>query len=178
MPFLEGDAGGGSNNHALLTNLSWTVSGHLGAPGSLASFNGAGAASLLSGIQPGDLAYFDGTIWTRLPPGTPGTFLQQGVSVPTWTSIPPSVVGPAAATPDAIARFDGPSGQILDNSLVTIDDFGVLKAPEIQTGDLVLHAPERQAHWRIREHEEHIEIINENTGKRYRLALIPEKGEP
>jgi hypothetical protein len=34
------------------------------------------------------------------------------------------VTGPASSTDNAIARFDGTSGKIIDNSLVTIDDTG------------------------------------------------------
>lgn len=38
--------GGGTTNHAALTNLSWTSSAHIGAASNLAGFNGANAASL------------------------------------------------------------------------------------------------------------------------------------
>jgi hypothetical protein len=137
MPFLKGGGGGGGGgtDHASLTNLSWIVSGHTGTAGSLATFDGAGAASLLSGVQEGDIVYYDGSSWTRLAPGTPGEFLQtQGVGAsPTWSE---AVIGPSGATNDAVARFDGTSGSLIDNSLVTIDDLGVLNAPEVST-DLI-----------------------------------------
>lgn len=38
------------------------------------------------------------------------------------------VVGPASATDDAIARFDGTTGELLQNSLVTVNDTGELTA--------------------------------------------------
>jgi hypothetical protein len=39
------------------------------------------------------------------------------------------VVGPAAATDNAIARFDGVTGKLIQNSPVTIDDVGSLNIP-------------------------------------------------
>lgn len=39
-----------------------------------------------------------------------------------------NVVGPAASTDNAIARYDGTTGALLQNSLVTVDDAGVLTA--------------------------------------------------
>lgn len=38
--------GGGSSDHAALSNLSWTVSGHTATANNIAGFNGSGAASL------------------------------------------------------------------------------------------------------------------------------------
>jgi hypothetical protein len=78
--------GGGTTNHAALSNLTWTVSAHIGTAGSLALFDGAGAAAYLTGVTQGDVLYFDGTNWNRLPPGTAGEFLQtQGAGAnPVW----------------------------------------------------------------------------------------------
>lgn len=39
------------------------------------------------------------------------------------------VVGPASSTDNAIARYDGPSGKLLQNSGITIDDNDVVKIP-------------------------------------------------
>lgn len=39
------------------------------------------------------------------------------------------------------------------------------------TGDLVMEDVSRDASWRFVEHHEHIEVINQKTGKKYRLAL-------
>ena len=81
-------SGGGTTDHTLLTNLGWTASGHTGTLGSLAGFDGAGAASYLTGVSNGDIAYFDGTAWTRLAPGTAGERLQTNGAgaAPTWVA--------------------------------------------------------------------------------------------
>lgn len=39
------------------------------------------------------------------------------------------IQGPQAATVDAVARFDGPSGRLVKNSTVTISDAGAVRAP-------------------------------------------------
>jgi hypothetical protein len=45
------------------------------------------------------------------------------------------VVGPAGATDNAIARFDLESGNVIQNSGVTIDDNDLLTAPQLIAGD-------------------------------------------
>jgi hypothetical protein len=44
------------------------------------------------------------------------------------------------------------------------------------TGDLVMEDESRDASWRFVEHHEHIEVVNQKTGKKYKLALqeLPE----
>lgn len=46
VPINTGGGGGGSSDHALLSHLSWTVSGHTGTANRIAGFNGSGAAAL------------------------------------------------------------------------------------------------------------------------------------
>ena len=79
-------AAAGVTNHAALTNLLWTASGHTdgGAGGSIALFDGGtGLASLLTGATHGDIIYFDGTDFVILAPGTAGNILQtQGAGLP------------------------------------------------------------------------------------------------
>lgn len=41
------------------------------------------------------------------------------------------VVGPGSSTDNAVARFNGMTGQTIQNSLVTISDAGLLTAPSI-----------------------------------------------
>ena len=41
------------------------------------------------------------------------------------------VVGPASATDNAITRFDGTTGKIIQNSLVTVADDGAITAPQV-----------------------------------------------
>jgi len=61
--------GGSGLSHAALSALGWLVSGHTGTAGSLASFDGTGASSFATGVSNGDILYFNGTTWVRLPPG-------------------------------------------------------------------------------------------------------------
>ncbi len=51
------------------------------------------------------------------------------------------VVGPAAATNNAVARFDGPTGKVIKNSTATISDAGLLDTSEISTHRFTLGAP-------------------------------------
>ena len=41
------------------------------------------------------------------------------------------VIGPASATDNAITRFDGVTGKIVQNSLVTVSDVGAITAPQV-----------------------------------------------
>lgn len=43
------------------------------------------------------------------------------------------VIGPASATDNAIARYDGTSGKVLQSSLVTVDDLGEVAAVSLST---------------------------------------------
>jgi len=78
------------------------------------------------------------TIWCDYPAGTSvyasnngsqtsGQVLKSnGVGTPpTWqTTTNGDVVGPASATDNAVARFDGTTGKLIQNSVTTIDDTG------------------------------------------------------
>lgn len=45
----------------------------------------------------------------------------------------------------------------------------------VHSGDLHLEDPERGAHWVMREETDGITLINERTGKRFRMAMVPEE---
>jgi len=79
-------AGGGDHSLLLPASLVWPASAHTGTPGSLAAFDAAGATTYVTGVAQGDVAYFDGNIWTILPPGVPGeALLTQGLGAnPLW----------------------------------------------------------------------------------------------
>lgn len=47
---------------------------------------------------------------------------------------PGNVVGPFSSTNEAVVRFDGVTGQLIQNSLVTVDDSGNLSTPGTITG--------------------------------------------
>jgi len=87
--------GGGTSNHALLSNLGWSASGHTGTHNRVAGFNGAGAATYLTGSDvlgyvltgAGDLAYGDGAGGaTRLPIPSADRFLTSTASAPQWST--------------------------------------------------------------------------------------------
>jgi hypothetical protein len=60
--------------------------------------------------------------------GTSGQVLtSNGNATPTWTDAG-NVVGPASATDNAIVRYDGTTGKLIQNSAVTIDDTDGLTA--------------------------------------------------
>ena len=48
---------------------------------------------------------------------------------------PTLVVGPATATDNAVARFDGSTGKLVNDSLVTIDDTGRVSAISYRGAD-------------------------------------------
>lgn len=72
----------------------------------------------------GAVAYGTGTAYGFTAAGTAGQVLvSNGTSAPSWSSIGTGdVSGPASATDNAIARFDGTTGKLIQNSGVTIDD--------------------------------------------------------
>ena len=78
----------------------------------------------------GDIMYYNGTNYVRLPPGTDGQFLETNGAAanPQWSTASGTgdVSGPASSTDNAIARFDGAGGKTLQNSAITISDAGAL----------------------------------------------------
>ncbi len=79
--------------------------------------NGAGAAVAVMGA-PTDCVHQDGT--TAPCPGGGGTG---------------DVVGPSSAIDNAITRFDGTTGKLIQNSLATVDDSGNVTANSFLGGD-------------------------------------------
>ena len=74
----------------------------------------------------GAVAYGSGTAYAFTSAGTVGQVLTSaGAGTPTWTTVGTGdVVGPASATDNAIARYDGTTGKLIQNSVTTIDDTG------------------------------------------------------
>jgi hypothetical protein len=74
----------------------------------------------------GAVAYGTGTAYAFTAAGTAGQVLtSNGAGVPTWTTnAGGDVTGPASSTDNAIARFDGVTGKLIQNSVTTIDDTG------------------------------------------------------
>jgi hypothetical protein len=92
--------------------------------GTLAIANGGtnGSATPTAGA----VAYGTGTTYAFSAVGTAGQVLtSNGAGVPTWTTnAGGDVTGPASSTDNAIARFDGTTGKLIQNSVTTIDDTG------------------------------------------------------
>jgi hypothetical protein len=89
------------------------------------------------------------------------------------------VTGPGAVTAvNQVALWTDGTGTAIKQSTMTVvgDDanvVGTLSAAEVVAGDLVMRSEERNAAWRMIEHHGHIEVVNEKTGQRFKLALIP-----
>ena len=87
--------GGGTSDHALLTHLSWSSSGHTGTANRVAGFDGTGAAAYLTGstvvgyvaTTAGDLVYGDGAGGaTPLPIGSANRLLSSSGTAPQWST--------------------------------------------------------------------------------------------
>ena len=103
---------------------STATTGAVTLAGTLVIANGGtnGAATPTAGA----VAYGTGTAYGFTAAGTAGQVLTSaGAGVPTWTTnAGGDVTGPASSTDNAIARFDGTTGKLIQNSVTTIDDTG------------------------------------------------------
>jgi len=74
----------------------------------------------------GAVAYGTGTAYAFTAAGSAGQVLTSaGAGVPIWTTnAGGDVTGPTSSTDNAIARFDGTTGKLIQNSVTTIDDTG------------------------------------------------------
>ena len=103
---------------------STATTGAVTLAGTLVIANGGtnGAAAPTAGA----VAYGTGTAYAFTAVGTAGQVLtSNGVGVPTWTTnVSGDVTGPASSTDNAIARFDGTTGKLIQNSVTIIDDTG------------------------------------------------------
>jgi hypothetical protein len=133
--------GGGTLDHAALTsNLLWSTSGHTGTASTFAAFTAGSAATNLttsaagdtsgtwptlqvndltiSGEVQGDVLYFNGTNWVRLPPGTDGEVLRtNGAGAnPTWTA-----VGTLASRVDNITLTASSGSPYIETTSATYD---------------------------------------------------------
>jgi len=102
-----------------------------GGPGPVEELSGTQATSLLD--------TFTNTLKGVAPPSGGGAvnFLRADGS---WT-VPPGlgdVVGPSPATSNAVTRFDGPSGKLLKNSSMTVDDNGLVAINALGTSNIAL----------------------------------------
>lgn len=103
---------------AAITTGDVTLAGLLG----IANGGTNGSSTPTAGAVP----YGTGTAYAFTAVGSVGQVLtSNGAGVPTWaTNASGDVVGPASSTDNAIARFDGVTGKLIQNSVTTIDDTG------------------------------------------------------
>lgn len=94
------------------------------------SATSATTATNLAGGATGSVPYQTSAgATTFLSAGTNGQVLTLAGGVPTWAAeqFQGDVVGPASATDNAIAKFDGTTGKVIQNSSVTLSDVGALQ---------------------------------------------------
>jgi hypothetical protein len=111
--------------------VSSTINGSIsGNAATATSATSATTATNLAGGNTGYLPYQSGVgTTTFLSPGSNGQVLTLAAGVPSWAN-PTSVgdvVGPASSTDNAITRFDGTTGKIIQNSTITLSDAGALE---------------------------------------------------
>lgn len=92
----------------------------------LESSNSGSLVNFSAGVKDVFVTYpAENAVFASDNPGTSGQYLRSnGAGVaPTWETLTTGdVVGPASSTDNAIARFDGTTGKLIQNSAVTIDD--------------------------------------------------------
>jgi hypothetical protein len=148
----QAGGGGGGTDHAALSNLVWTSSAHTGTANRVAAFDGSGAASYLAvgtDLQAYDLLltniaalsmvadrYIYGTGTDTVALGTitafARTILDDVDAAAVRTTIGAGtgsgdVVGPASANDNHLARYDGTTGKLLQDSAVHLTDTGALR---------------------------------------------------
>ncbi len=91
----------------------------------------ASKVPLATDLEPGELAVnlADQKLYSKKPDGTV-------ILVGSGLGGAGDVQGPASATDNAITRFDGATGKIIQNSIATIDDNGVAQFAGINGGQL------------------------------------------
>lgn len=91
----DAGGGGGSSDHATLSHLGWTASGHTGTGTRIAAFDPGGAATYWTGRDAlntvlttrGDITYRDATESTRLPIGAANRLLVSDGTDPAWQPV-------------------------------------------------------------------------------------------
>ena len=95
-----------------------------------------GAKIAMTSDASGDILTYTGTDYARLAIGTAGQALKvaSGGTAIEWAtdaSGTGDVVGPGSSTDDALAKYDGTTGKIVQNSNATLTDAGVLTVANI-----------------------------------------------
>ncbi len=118
-----------------LTTATASTIGTVNAEGSSASLARADHTHqvtnfTLAGEVTGSVLFKGGGGWTAIAPGPVGSvFVGAGAgAAPLWSSS--YVTGPGSGTDNAIARFNGADGKVIQNSVVTIGDTGAIATPQ------------------------------------------------
>ena len=95
-----------------------------------------GAKIAMTSDAAGDVLYYNGTDYVRLPVGAAGKVLKVngGATAPEWatdTAGTGDVVGPGSSTDDALAKFNTTTGKLIQNSNATLTDAGLLTVSNI-----------------------------------------------
>lgn len=145
LSWAAGGGGGGGSPGGSNTQIQFNNAGSFGGDAAFTFTNGAGTATMSLGVASTtsaalklynsssansvSLASGNNTAsWTMTLPvddGNSGQYLQtDGSGNTSWATISGTgdVVGPASATDNAIARFDGTTGKLIQNSAVTVAD--------------------------------------------------------
>ena len=126
---LSLDATGGSNYEIM------GFSELLSVPYALYAANAAGSSSLPTDAQTGDIVYYDGTAWQRLPAGAAGTLLTMGADGKPFWKLPPQLdsllkvtmtngdviyVSPTSNNPGVIWSYLGNITALPDITMLTV----------------------------------------------------------
>lgn len=140
---------------------------------------GGGGGGTTIEVQEGGVAV-DATVDTLNFTGAGVTVVSSGIDK-VDVDIDQGVLGPGAVTAaNQVALWTDGTGTAIKQSTMTVvgndaNVVGTLTAAEVVAGDLVMRSDERNALWRMIEHHDHIQVVNEKTGKKYRLALLPDE---
>jgi hypothetical protein len=144
LSWAAGGGGGGGSPGGSNTQIQFNNAGAFGGDAAFTFVNGTGTATTTLGVASttsGVLKLYNSASansvtvasgnntasWTMtLPPddGSSGQYLQtDGSGNTSWATVTAGdVVGPASATDNAVVRFDGTTGKLVQNSAVTIAD--------------------------------------------------------
>lgn len=102
-----------------------------------------GTGTALIAPSAGGVAYSDGSNILVSDAGSPGQVLtSSGAGEPVWSAAGSGdVVGPASATDNALVRFDGTTGGLIQNAPVTLDDNGNFEFVNAVSFDLTPSTP-------------------------------------
>jgi|GEM_PF-5469440 len=148
-----------ATHRGLCPKLDGNPNHFLRSDGEQAAPPGSGGVGGATGSADGEIIVADGTGGDTIKGS--GILISQSVennntTVPTGAAVQDAldalpvagdVVGPASSTDNALARFDGPGGKTLQNSLMTVDDNGTANIPAAQKykvgGADVFNTPKR-----------------------------------